>query len=531
MKIFKLLFLVISLWGLSACTKDFEEINTNPNAPTVDKAAPDQLLTNAVESMTNRVHEIFLGHEMGECWVQHMAKVQYTDEDRYIYRTGVVNNTWSSFYAANGKDADLIYQLGVARGHENYQGVALVLKAYIMSVLTDLHGDVPYTQAFQGDLGVLQPTYDTQESIYRDIIDKLDDANTLLDPAGEEIAGDILFENDIDMWKKFANSLRLRLLLRMSSRDAAFVTTEMTKMVVTNAADYPLFERTGAYGYDPANPGSVASLAAVGNPGEDASLHYLGSSPNNNPVNENRKTRDDHRMSENFIDLLLSTYGDWRVFIFAKPSGGTNEFVGIPNGLTSAAAAAFNGGGLPNTSKISDYFTEATSPGQLITYSELQFILSEATKRGYITGAPHTAQVYYEEGVVANFEQYREFLQQMFDDHPNYGGQGNPAGYTVDDELNWALTGGAPWDDTYQLIAEQRYIAMFGQGLQSWFEWRRTGFPVLTPAAAGANGGKIPVRVPYPLDEALRNPTSMAAAIAAQGTDDLNTRVWWDTTP
>jgi hypothetical protein len=314
----------------------------------------------------------------------------------------------------------------------------------------------------------------------------------------------------------------------MSGRDAAFVTTEMTKMVVTNAADYPILERTGAYGYDPAAPNSPASLAAQGNPGENAALTYLGSAPNNNPINENRKTRDDHRVSKNFIDLLLVKYGDWRVFVFAQPSSGTNAFVGIPNGLTSTDAAAYNGGGLPNTSKISDYFTEATAPGMLLSYAELQFILAEATKRGFITGGTRTAQDYYEEGVVGSFEQYRDFMQEMFDTHPNYGGQGNPVGYGVSDELNWALTGGAPWDDTYQTIAEQRYIATFDQGLQSWFEWRRTGFPVLTPAAAGANGGLIPVRVPYPLDEALRNPTSMSDAIANQGADNMNTRVWWD---
>src|SRR5262245_35920871 len=98
--IYKFLPLVALMIGMTACKEDFESINTNPNQPTVDKAAPDQLLTNALESMTDRVHEIFLGHEMGSCWAQQMAKVQYTDEDRYVYRPDVVNNTWASFYAA-----------------------------------------------------------------------------------------------------------------------------------------------------------------------------------------------------------------------------------------------------------------------------------------------------------------------------------------------------------------------------------------------------------------------------------------------
>ncbi len=98
------------LFFLGSCTKNFEEYNTNPNSPGLDQASPDMLLTQAIESMTDRVHEIFLGHEMGSCWVQHMAKVQYTDEDRYIPRISVINNSWTSFYAASGYDVVYHYQ-------------------------------------------------------------------------------------------------------------------------------------------------------------------------------------------------------------------------------------------------------------------------------------------------------------------------------------------------------------------------------------------------------------------------------------
>ena len=112
-----LMLLIVS----TSCTKDFEEINTDNNRLSLAKAAPDMLLTNAIESMTNRVHEIGLGHEIGSCWVQHMAKVQYTDEDRYIPRLGTINNTWSSFYASSGMDINLIYQLGVEKKNNSYR--------------------------------------------------------------------------------------------------------------------------------------------------------------------------------------------------------------------------------------------------------------------------------------------------------------------------------------------------------------------------------------------------------------------------
>jgi hypothetical protein len=375
-----------------------------------------------------------------------------------------------------------------------------------------LFGDVPYSKAWKGageDGGILSPEYDTQESIYRDIIAKLDEANTLLDADGLPIAGDILFGNDIDKWKKFANSLRLRLLLRMSARDAGFVTTEMSKMIAAPAT-YPIFEDNS----------------------DNAGLVYLGAAPNNNPINENRKSRDDHRVSKNFIDMMVTTYGDYRIMVFADPSTGNDDFVGIPNGLTSADAAAYAGNGLANTSKIGSYMAAATTPGMLMSYAELEFILAEAALKGYIPGGAAAAQAHYEAGIEGSFEQFREPLQAIFDEHSGdaYGGLAIGDGYTVDDEMDWVITGAAPWNTAngLKLIAEQKYIAMFDQGLQAWFEWRRTGFPVLTPAVSGQNGGKIPVRVPYPQIEATRNGSNLSAAIGRQGADDLNTRVWWD---
>jgi hypothetical protein len=506
-KIYRLLPLVIFFWGVTACTEDFDKVNENVNSPTLDKAAPDQLLTNAIESMTDRVHEIFLGHEMGSCWAQQMAKCQYTDEDRYVYRPDVVSNTWASFYAANGQDVALIYKLGVQRNNPNYQGVALVLKSYISSVLTDLHGDVPYEQAWSGlgeDGGILSPEYSTQEFIYRDVIAKLEQANTLLDPAGTEIAGDILFKNNIASWKKFANSLRLRLLLRMSGRDASFVTTEMSKMI--NApATYPIFTSNA----------------------DNAALTYLGSAPNNNPIHENRKSRDDHRVSENMVNMLFAA-DDARLIVYAFPAAGTGEFVGIPNGLTSTDAAAFNGNGLANTSKLGDFFVQATAPGVLMSYAELKFILAEAAKKGYIPGGDATASAHYTAGITASFNYYSAAMTKAIGELSDYEGA-FPVPTSSSAALATALAEYAYVPATaLKQIGEQRYIATFDQGLQSWFEYRRTGFPALVVPAANQNGGLIPSRVPYPPTEATRNPANLGAAVARQGADDLNTKVWWD---
>ena len=487
---------------INSCTKDFEDINTDPNNAGLDKASPSMLLTSAIESMTDRVQEIFLGEEMGNCWAQHEAKVQYTDEDRYIPRVTVINNTWASFYAASGMDIKVLYDVAVSRQNENYRGVAIVLRSYISSVLTDLHGPVPYTEAWQGTLNTL-PKYDSQEFIYRDIIAQLDTANAILTVDGDAIEGDILYNNDILKWKKFANSLRMRLLLRMSARDEAFVTTELTKMV-SDPDTYPIF---------------------VDNT-DNAALAYLGSAPNNHPINENRKTRDDHRISKTLIDQMWaeSPYVDWRVALYAELDG-NNTYEGLPNGLTSAKAAAYNGNGLKYTSKLGVYFTEATAPGMLMSYAELQFILAEAAFKNYISG---DAEAFYYAGIYGSYAQFGDALVEAADHNigipdPSWTSDSLAADFIANDVFGWDETKGM------ELIATQRWTATFDQGLQSWFEWRRTGFPILVPAEDGMNNGKIPVRVSYPTDEAARNPSKLAEAVTLLGgPDDLNTRVWWD---
>jgi hypothetical protein len=499
--------LLVLLFLSPGCTKDFDKINTDPNSPTVAQAAPNMLLTQALESMTDRVHEIFLGHEMGSCWVQHMAKVQYPDEDRYIPRMGVINTTWSSFYAANGYDVQTIYNLGVKTKNTSYQAVALILKSYIVSILTDEFGDVPYTEAFLGSDAkpILSPVYDTQESIYVALLANLEEANTLLTEDSPEISGDILYNNDLELWKKFANSLRLRLLMRQSDRVNP---TAAITAIVSNPATYPIFESNA----------------------DNAALKYLGSAPNNNPINENRKTRDDHRVSKTLIDIQWTNNPsmDYRVAVYANVPSSATWWDGLPNGMNSTDAANYKGNGLTKTSKIGNYFSEATAPGMLMSYAEVQFILAEAVQRNMVTGAPKTAQQYYTAGVTGSYAQY---AAQIVANNKAIAGLGIPAAWTITNFTNDYLTQYGAWDPANALkqIYTEKWLAMFDQGLQAKFEWNRTGFPVLTPAVAGENGGKIPVRAYYPSDESGRNPTNLAAAVARQGTDDLNTRVWWDT--
>jgi hypothetical protein len=513
-KIFKGFIAVFAIsLVLQSCDKDFDKINSNPNEPSLELASPKMLLTNAIESMTDRVYEIFLGHEMGNCWVQHLAKVQYTDEDRYIPRVVVVNNTWTSFYSASGMDAATLYKIADAKGQDNYKGVALIIKSYITSVLTDLFGPVPNSQAWKAgaeDGGILSPAYDDQATIYAALIADLTEANTLLTGA-DDVEGDILYGGDVAAWRKFANTLRLRLLLRQSDRVDP---TAAISAILDDPDTYPVFESND----------------------DNAQLAYLGSFPNNNPIHENRKTRDDHRVSKTVTDLLWanSSYLDWRITIFADLDGNT-DYEGMPNGLTSSKAAAYNGSGLKNTSKLGAYFSQPTAPGVLMSYSELLFIEAEAAHKGYITGEGDTeAGDYYTNAIYASYEQWGDDLlatAQGLDD--TYGlGIIKPAWDADSLALDFLTNDSWSWDaaNADELIGTQKWVAMFDQGLQSWFEWRRLNYPVLTPAEDGVNDGKIPVRVMYPSDEGARNPKNRDAGVELLGgADNLNTRVWWDT--
>lgn len=509
----KYLFIIALVVAFSACTENFEETNSNVNRPSISQAAPDMLLTNSIESMTDRVHEIFLGHEMGSGWVQHMAKVQYTDEDRYIPRVSVINNTWTSFYASSGQDVAAIIDVAEAKGLKNYKGVGLILRSYIVSVLTDIYGDIPYTQAWKGSAtdAIVSPAFDTQESIYTDLVAKLKEANDLLSTSNEALTGDILFNGDVVKWKKFANSLRLRLLLRMSAKKN--VAADIQAIVTNAGTTTPIF----------------ASNA------DNAALSYLGSSPNNHPINENRKTRDDHRVSKTIIDVLYknATSPDYRVSIYANKAAASNDWAGLPNGLRSSDAGNYGGNGLTSTSKIGNFYTQATAPGMLMSYAELQFILAEAAHKKYITGGEAAAEAYYWKGIEASFYQNKDAFEPILT--RDWAATFTSWGWDGKDILKYAFDDFKEWGDhpystakAMERIGTQKWVALFDQGLQAWFEWRRIGFPVLVPARDNENQNKIPVRAYYPSDEYSRNKTNVEAAVAKQGKDDLNTKVWWN---
>ena len=211
-------------------------------------------------------------------FVQHWAKIQYTDPDRYIYTNSAFQELWTVGYSKSIINLNQILQLANAQANPNYKGVALVLRSWVFLLLTDAYGDIPYKQSAAIDQ-YLTPVYDAQKDVYFALLDDLKTAQTALDPAGKPIGGDIIYNNNISLWKKFANSLRLRIALRIADREPA-----KSKQVLAD-----IQTEGGTY---------ISSNVEI------AQLVYQ-TSPNQNPISNLFDTRDDYRISKTMVDQLF----------------------------------------------------------------------------------------------------------------------------------------------------------------------------------------------------------------------------------
>lgn len=468
MKRFKItLFLVASLLLIVSCDKDFEEINQDPNNPT---AVPAHLLmVNAIFVAQNQMYSTFVGGDMGSCWAQQMAKVQYNDEARYQPRPGIIGGIWSTFYSAVIADANSMYKLAEAEGNNNLMAVALTLQAYGYHVLTDMYGDIPFSEALRTEDGILLPKYDSQADVYTGILAMLTQANGLYGSGEIDASSDIMYAGDASKWQKFTNSLKFRALMRISGKVGV--------------------------------AGDLQALVNAGNMfasnDDEAKIIYQSASPNANPLFETIVfgTRGEFKVNSLMIDDNMVPNNDPRLSQYAALNDG-GIYRGKPSGFSDVPNATYN---YTNVSALGDFLLRPEAPGYFMSFSELNFLMAEAAQKGYISGS---ASSYYEAGITASFD-----ANEVVDN-----------GYIAAN----ALSSGT----ALQQIAEQNWLALFPQGVESWTEQRRTGYPVLTPAAEGSIS-QIPSRYYYPSVESSINATNYNAAVAAQGADNLTTPVWW----
>lgn len=476
-------YLVTGAFMASACTKDFEQMNISPNKPSLVSSAV--LLPSGIESSVDR----YWGHRArferinldgGMLWVQYLARNIYSDEgDNYNMSPAYYTNNWKGFY----NDALLNFQrIIVQSGPEgtvpntNYEGAALVMRSWVLSLVTDIYGAIPYSEALQGTAStpIYTPKYDSQEQVYAGLLNDLKIANEKLTVGGPAITGDIMFNGNILLWKKFANSLRLKLANRQAAKKAAESKAIMAE-ILGDAATYPVFTSNADY----------------------AVLKNANGLPSNNEWNQVmiQESRTDWNSSKTLVDKLQDLK-DPRLEVYGQPIN--NQYIGVPNGLPDAIATTY----LANSAKIGTYFLQTTTPSVIMSYAELLFTLAEAAVDGDIAG---DAQTYYEQAIAASFGQY---------------GLTTPADYLV--------TAGPA---TKENILTQKWIALFGQGIEAWTEYRRTGYPVLPapdPRAIFLNDGVLPTRLQYPSTEYSLNKTQLDGGISLNGgADDKKTRMWW----
>lgn len=357
--------------------------------------------------------------------------------------------------------------------NNNQIAIARILKAYRFSILTDRYGDMPYSQAL---IGESQPIFDTQQEIYNSLFTELTEAVNQFDN-GATVKGDILFGGDKTKWKKFANSFRLILALRISKIDPSLGEAQFNDAL---EADGGVFESND----------------------DNASITYPGGAFKNPWFG----IGGDFGVSET-IATFLNTNSDSRLNAFGNPYNGV--LIGVPYGLQRNDAIGFTGSN-PNWSLIlNNTYRQQTSSLNVLSYADVLLARAEAAFLGW-TDEDYTQL--YQDGIQASWEAWDVFEQDVFDSY-----------------MQKTAIALAPGNEI-EHIATQRWLAFFPNGNQGWSEWRRNGYPELTPSPSPVNtSGEIPRRFPYYSAEYNLNGVNLQAAVdRINGGDTMDGRVWWD---
>lgn len=501
MKTNGILLLFVSFLLLMSCTRDFREINTDPNNP--GSVPASYLLTNTEKSMMDFRLFGSWSENFALLVSQYWAQSNNTSESRYLFFTGLADFFFDGFYSNGLLEAEEIIQLNtrnpIGPVSDNQIAIARILKVWLFQEMTDVWGPIPYSEALKG-ADNRTPAYDAQRDIYFDLLKELNESVAQLNPdAGSFGDADVIYGGNVAQWNKFAHALLLRVAMRMADAEP-----ETARAAVEKAAS-----------------GAFTSNA------DNAAFRYLPNIPNNNPHNTSRQYWGDafHGLSNVLIDSTLLPLNDPRLFVFADPAKTSGAYRGRPFGQTSAVAA----------SEISELYSQPSgalavlggapfrphdvlrpeAPGVLMNYAEVCFILAEAHERGW--NVPGSAAEWYREGIRVSMEEWGitdATTVQTYLDQPAVAYETASGGWR-------------------QKIGVQKWIALFMQGIQGWTEWRRLDFDKLIPPVAGAladvGDSPSPLRLTYPSNEQTRNGVNYQAALGLLGgPDNLKTRVWWD---
>lgn len=471
----KKIFLTIFCFSvlLTSCEVD-EGLNIDKKNPTEVPASG--LFTNATRNFFDLMQSASVNLNVWRLYAQYWAQTTYPDESQYnqIGRN-IPEAIWNRIYR------DVLQDLKGARetleARENVENLQNKLaqiefmEVYAYSVLVDTFGDVPYTEAL--DPTNPSPSYDDAATIYADLLSRLDAAIAQMDGSagGFEANQDPVYNGDISLWKKAANSLRLRLAMRLAD-----VSPGVSSSTAEAAANAPLIKENS----------------------ENFAIQYLGGAPNTNPlwVALVQSGRTDFVGSNTFIDVLKQL-DDPRIDEYFQTIEG--EFRGGIYGTANSPA----GFSLPG-----ELLMQPDLDGDIITAAEVYFLLAEAASRGYSVGG--TAEEFYNEGVIASILEWGGTMAQA-------------TAYLSQPDVAWSTASG----DWKEKIAVQKWIALYNNPYEGWTTWRLLNHLPLN-APEGMTLADIPTRFLYPVSEATLNPSGYEAAASAIGGDTKTNMIFWD---
>ncbi|MFT2008238.1 SusD/RagB family nutrient-binding outer membrane lipoprotein [Pontibacter sp. 13R65] len=459
-----------------SCTDDFEEININPNL--IEKISPGTLLNPIIYEVSN----FNASRSNGFTFDLMQVTLPFPSASGGVHRYDIGENsgssTWNTYYRwlANIKEME---EAAVVAEDPNYEAIALTLNAWVYSLLTDSFGDVPMEEASRGDEKLLYPAFNTQQEVYTKILSDLERANSLYDLSRGMVYGtDILYGNNVGNWQRFTNSLRLRLLLRVSKRSETNAEARMAE-IVNNPKANPVFTRNE----------------------EAAILKISGVPPLTSPWGRPVDFRTGRAAGAFFIDNLNALEDPRRSKFFSEATSidgkTTVGFKGIPSGFDSNGAQFDFSPSSPNIELVT-----APMISIIMSYAEVEFVKAELAQKNIIDA---DAQSHYEKGVEAAITQWGALVPANYFDNP-----------------------AAAYDGTLERIMLQKYLALYFTDYQQWFEYRRTGLPVLPKAAGMMNNQQVPVRFRYPSNVQQMNGENYRKAVEQMGGDDINIKVWWE---
>lgn len=506
-----LLFFTSVLILAGACTKDFEEMNVSPIGLTEERIDEDILFTRAQlygalrYSEFQRAQMLYTQHYIQ--W--YSVSVPYFETDRYITRNDWATAYWEAAYADFGMQIQQVINITAEDPDKiNENAIARIWKVFIVHRITDFWGDVPYSEAWTGDL---TPAYDTQEAIYIDMLSELEAAVEQFDPSASESFGDndLIYGGDIDNWIKFANSLRLRLAIRISNV-APDVARAHGEAVLSEDNLISSIEESAIIKY-----------------GRD----YGSADENVQPMSWLRRFNE-YRVSNTLVDVLLNT-NDPRLPLYLDPARTDGQYRGLQNGLNPTQIGEIN---VDEYSRDSDIIANQYAPTGLLIYPEVLFLKAEAALLNW-SGAGSDPAEYYEEGIRSSITYwlwvYDDIKSRLPADQATALKDIEITEEAITDYLDEEEIIYDPSKGLEQIIT-QKWLALVNQGFEAWAEYRRTGFPILNAIPnldnASETGLEVPSRVIYPAQESVAyNRENYLEAIDQQGPDLPTTKVWWDT--